>query len=73
MARNLTWVFVKRLMRFVRVDGKTSTDGIRKALGIFDGTANILRLTMGISYGTRNGRQDKQDGALVPTFTRICF
>jgi hypothetical protein len=35
-------------MRHFRVDGKASTEGIWKALGMFYGTANLLGLTMAL-------------------------
>ncbi len=32
---NISQVPIKRLMKFVRVDGEVTTDGIRRALGMF--------------------------------------
>ena len=61
---------MKRLLRVVVVDGKASTDGIRKALGMFDGRFHLLGLILGISYGTGDSRYNKQAGASVTIFTR---
>jgi hypothetical protein len=44
------------LLRLVLLDGRASTDGIRQALGMLDGRLNLLGLTIGVSYGTRDGR-----------------
>src|SRR5260221_702830 len=35
MVRSFTLTAIKRLMRLVRTDGKTSTNGIQQALGMF--------------------------------------
>ena len=53
---NLTWVSMKRLTRVVLVDGKASTEGIRQALGMFDGRFNLLCLMIGVSYDARDDR-----------------
>jgi hypothetical protein len=44
------------LLGLALLDGRASTDGIRRALGMFDGRFNFLGLTIGVSYGARDGR-----------------
>lgn len=45
-------------------------DGVRQALGMVSVTSESPDAEMSISYGTGDGRQDKQVGASVPPLTR---
>ena len=56
MVRELYFCSSNDWRDLVIIDGKASTDGIRRALGMFDRRFDLSRLTVSVSYGTRDGR-----------------
>ena len=47
-------------MDLVRIDGKTSMNDIRQALGMFGRQPIFVRLTLDTSYDARDDERDKQ-------------